>query len=115
NDTLSIVLQAAGRDLIVDPGTGAYTPDLGVRDRFRSTEAHATVRVDGEEINPLPPRPFELPGVDAPRVLRFASRAGFDLVEAEHRGYLRLADPVLHRRVVLLNKKTRRVVIEDHL
>jgi hypothetical protein len=115
NDTLSVVLQAAGRDLVVDPGVGAYTPDRVLRDRFRSTAAHSTVRVDGQEINPLPDRPFELPGVDAPRVVRFVSRGGFDLVEAEHRGYMRLADPVLHRRVLLLNKKERRFVIEDHL
>ncbi len=115
NDTLSVVLQAAGRDLVVDPGVGAYTPDRALRDRFRSTAAHATVRVDGQEINPLPDRPFELPGIDAPRILRFDSRGGFDMVEAEHSGYMRLADPVLHRRVLLLNKKERRFVIEDHL
>ncbi|MFQ5878389.1 MAG: alginate lyase family protein [Acidobacteriota bacterium] len=115
NDTLSVEIQAAGEDLVVDPGVGAYTSNLGLRDRFRATAAHNTVRVDGEEINPLPAEPFRLPGVDAPAILRFASRQGFDLVEAEHRGYLRLDAPVLHRRVLLLNKRTRRFVIEDHL
>jgi hypothetical protein len=115
NDTLSFEMQAGGRDLIVDPGTGCYTRDLGVRRRFRATAAHNTVRVDAEEINPLPERPFELPGADAPAVLRFVSRAGFDLVEAEHGGYLRLPDPVRHRRLLLLNKRTRRFVLEDHL
>lgn len=115
NDTLSVEIQAAGQDLLVDPGTGTYTRDLALRQRFRGTAAHNTVRVDGEEINPLPARPFALPGADSPAVLRFVSRAGFDLVEAEHRGYARLADPVMHRRVVLLNKKTRRFLIEDHL
>ena len=115
NDTLSIEIQAAGEDLIVDPGTGGYTADLALRDRFRSTAAHNTVRVDGQEINPIPAEPFHLPGVDAPRIVRAAFRPGFDLVEAEHRGYARLPDPVVHRRIVLLNHRTRRVVIEDRL
>jgi len=115
NDTLGIEVQALGEDLLVDPGTGAYTPDLPLRDRFRSTASHNTVRVDGLEINPIPPRPFELPGVDRPEVVRFESRAGFDLAEALHHGYARLQDPVVHRRIVLLNKKTRRFVIEDRL
>lgn len=115
NDTLAVEIQAAGRDLIVDPGTGGYTRDLEQRRRFRATAAHNTVRVDGEEINPLPDDPFALPGVDRPSIRRFVSRRGFDLVEAEHRGYLRLPDPVLHRRLLLLNKRTRRILIEDHL
>jgi hypothetical protein len=115
NDTLAVEIQALGEDLLVDPGTGGYTPDLPLRDRFRSTAAHNTVRVDGEEINPLPGRPFELPGIDRPEVVRFESRTGFDLAEALHHGYARLPDPVVHRRIVLLNKRTRRFVIEDRL
>ncbi len=115
NDTLSIEISAGGRDILVDPGVGVYTPDREIRDRFRSTAAHNTVRVDGQEINPLPSEPFRLPGLDEPSILRFVSRRGFDLVEAEHRGYMRLASPVLHRRVLLLNKRTGRFVIEDSL
>jgi hypothetical protein len=115
NDSLSIEIQARGEDLIVDPGSGTYTSDLKLRDRMRSTAAHNTVRVDGAEINPLPEEPFSLPGNDAPMIRRFVSRQGFDLVEAEHRGYMRLPDPVAHRRVLLLNKKTKKFVIEDLL
>jgi hypothetical protein len=115
NDTLSVEIQACGQDLVVDPGTGCYTPDLQMRDRFRSTAFHNTVRVDGQEINPIPTSPFELPGADRPRVVRFESRAGFDLVDALHHGYARLKDPVVHRRIVLLNKRTRRFLIEDRL
>jgi hypothetical protein len=115
NDTLSVEIQAGGEDLIVDPGTGGYTADLAERDRFRSTAAHNTVRVDGLEINPIPPLPFQLPGVDRPSIARSAFRRTFDLVEALHHGYERLVDPVVHRRVVLLNALTRRIVIEDRL
>jgi hypothetical protein len=73
------------------------------------------VRVDGEEINALPDNPFHLPGADRPRIARALLRGRFDLVEAFHAGYERLADPVRHRRIVLLNRGTRRLVIEDRL
>jgi len=115
NDTLSVEVHGAGEDLIVDPGTGSYTVDRAVRDRFRATAAHNTVRVDGEEINPMPEALFSLPGVDRPILRRATFRRTFDFVEAEHHGYERLADPVRHRRVVLLNRGRRRFLIEDRL
>jgi hypothetical protein len=115
NDTLSFELQGEGEDLIVDPGTGQYTGDLQARDRFRGTAAHNTVRVDGEEINPIPPNPFRLSGVDRPEILRAVFRRHFDLVEARHHGWARLADPVAHRRLLLLSRSARRLVIEDRL
>ena len=115
NDTLSFEVQAGGEDLIVDPGTGNYTADLLERDRFRATAAHNTVRVDGAEINPVPANPFRLPGVDRPSIDRAVFRRHFDLIEASHRGYARLADPVVHRRILLLSRTTRRLVIEDAL
>jgi len=115
NDTLSFEAHAEGEDLIVDPGTGQYTADLAARDRFRATAAHNTVRVDGEEINPIPRNPFHLAGIDRPRVLRAVFRRPFDLVEAEHHGYERLADPVTHRRLLFLSRSARRLVLEDRL
>jgi hypothetical protein len=115
NDTLSFEVQAEHEDLIVDPGTGQYTADVVERDRFRATAAHNTVRVDGQEINPIPANPFHLPGVDRPEMLRAVFRRSFDLVEARHHGYERLADPVTHRRLLFLSRVARRLVIEDRL
>jgi hypothetical protein len=115
NDTLSFEVQADGADLIVDPGTGQYTADLEARNRFRATAAHNTVRVDGLEINPIPANPFRLPGIDRPEILRAIFRRQFDLVEARHHGYQRLADPVAHRRLLFLSRSARRLVIEDRL
>lgn len=115
NDTLSFTLHAAGSDLLVDPGTGDYTVDRARRDRFRATAAHNTVRVDGLEINPLPDAFFSLPGQDRPAIRRAVFRRTFDFIEAEHHGYERLADPVRHRRVLLLNRFARRLVVEDRL
>ena len=38
-----------------------------------------------------------------------------DSFEGWHDGYMRLDDPVKHRRVIELDKRTRRIVIEDTL
>src|SRR6266542_349289 len=37
NDTLSFVLAVRGRELVTDPGSGTYTRDPVLRDRFRGT------------------------------------------------------------------------------
>ncbi len=53
NDALSFELSRGNQPLVVDPGTFAYTSDPSERNRFRSTSSHSTLRVGGEEQNPL--------------------------------------------------------------
>ena len=55
NDRLSFELNVAGQDIIVDWGTGVYTADPEMRNRFRSTFNHSTVAVEGLEQNPWAP------------------------------------------------------------
>ena len=51
NDTLSFTLHTSdGRAWFIDPGTGCYTRDESLRNSLRSTAAHNTPVVDGEEI-----------------------------------------------------------------
>lgn len=99
NDTLSFVLTVHGRELVTDPGSGTYTRDQTLRNRFRGTRAHATVEIDGEEINPIERGSlFQLAGLDRPVVEEVDLNGTPQRVRASHRGYRRLPDPVTHRR-----------------
>jgi hypothetical protein len=94
-DVLSFVLWADGAPLIIDPGSYTYTgPERG---SFRSTAAHATVEVDHRDQCEFwgPFRAAHMPNV---RRLRFEQCEEFTVVAAEHDGYRRLPDPVIHRR-----------------
>jgi hypothetical protein len=53
NDQLSFELVVAGRRVVADSGTYAYTRDLEARYAFRATAAHSTVQLGGEEQNPI--------------------------------------------------------------
>jgi hypothetical protein len=114
NDQLSLVVHAAGRPLIVDPGTGAYTSDPVVRDRFRGTAAHATLILDGVEQSPLlDGRPFALPDcARAPKVF-VEERGPTAALVGKHHGYARLG--VTHRRRVVLLRRLAVVLVEDTL
>jgi uncharacterized heparinase superfamily protein len=113
NDTLSFELYA-GRPWIVDPGTYSYTGDLAAYNWFRSTAAHNTLVVDGEEQARFDPRePFLLAPDAVPTVHRWESQSEYDLLDAEHAGYRRLPAPVTHRRQILFDKRRRLWLIRD--
>lgn len=116
NDLLSFELHADGQDLMVDPGSFLYTPDPASRNRFRSTAAHNTVMVDGQEQNRFGEGNLFWLHVDAtPRCLAWETRPDVDVFMGEHDGYARLADPVLHRREIHLRKAARRIEVIDRL
>ena len=48
-DALSLVLYSGGREMLVDPGTAVYNAAPEWRSYFRSSRAHNTVVVDGQE------------------------------------------------------------------
>lgn len=115
NDTLAFDLYAFGEEVLPDRGTGAYTPDLKERDRFRSTLAHNTIQVDAAEMNPFPDEPFRLISADAPRVLGWREGKRYACLRAEHHGYRRLPSGIVHRRAILLDRVRRSFEIEDRL
>ena len=113
-DALSFTLSAGGRELLVDPGTYAYHTQERWRQYFRGTAAHNTVRIDG----------LDQSEQGGSFLWRRQARAGCSLwlssayrdsFEGWHEGYLRLADPVKHRRLVELDKRVREVLVEDRL
>lgn len=92
NDKLSFCLWVEGEWFFIDPGTGVYTSDPEMRDQLRSTRAHNTAMIDGNEQNRfVPGSMFSL--MDDARISDVQwERSG--VVEAT----LRSHRPVVHRR-----------------
>ncbi|MEN3339139.1 MAG: hypothetical protein V7647_2815 [Acidobacteriota bacterium] len=109
SDALSIVLTTAGRPFLVDAGTGTYTMDAAIRDRFRSTAIHNTVVLDGRE-QAVPRGPFHWSSRADATCLVWQSNSGFDYVEGIHDGY----QPKAHARAVFALHGLGWLVI-DHL
>lgn len=117
NDALSFEWHAFGRPVLTDSGAFVYTSAPEWRNRFRSTEFHTALRVDGEELNRFfgPLALWTLQN-DA-RIVdpRFAETADAAWVEAGHVGYERLADPVGVRRRVTLSRAACELTVRDEI
>ncbi len=113
-DALSFTLSAGGRELLVDPGTYAYHTQERWRQYFRGTAAHNTLRIDGLDQSVQGGNFLWLRKARAGCSL-WLSSALKDSFEGWHDGYLRLEDPVKHRRLIELDKAARRVRIDDQL
>lgn len=57
SDTLSVVAVCNGREILTDSGTYTYVGDPALRNAFRGSAAHNTVRVDGRD-QAVPVGPF---------------------------------------------------------
>jgi Heparinase II/III-like protein/Heparinase II/III N-terminus len=116
NDALSIEVSACGTPFIVDPGSYLYTADLHERHLFRSTAWHSTVQIDGAEQNTIAENlPFIIGNEARPRVLEWESTVAHDTLVAEHFGYQRLPQPVIHSRRIVFNKEQRYWSVSDRL
>lgn len=116
NDALSIEVSACGTAFIIDPGTYVYTADLGQRHLFRSTAYHSTVQVDDAEQNTTDAAATFVLGDEAhPLVLECEFGPKLEAVTAEHYGYRRLPQPLVHQRRVLFNKQRRYWSLSDML
>lgn len=60
NDTLAILAERNGHQLLIDPGSYLYTSDISARNEFRSTKKHSVIMVNDEEQNPLTQNPEEI-------------------------------------------------------
>lgn len=111
-DALSLVLSAAGREILVDPGTYAYGAEPRWREHFRGTSAHNTVRIDGLDQS-VSGGAFLWVRHASARCEDFREASGLDVWVGSHDGYCRLPDPVMHRRRVELDKDAGEVRVTD--
>jgi hypothetical protein len=110
-DALAMTLSLGGEELLIDPGTYAYHTQRQWRDYFRSTAAHNTVEVDGMNQSDIGGSFMWLHKANAVAL----AHDGAQLFEGKQDGYLRLRDPVLHRRVIRFDAKRNAVQVEDTL
>ncbi len=96
-DALSVEVRHGGVDILADPGTYCYHGEPAWRQYFRSTLAHNTLELAGENQS-VSGGPFLWTAHAGSRVLR----AGAGSWSAEHDGYARLDPPAVHRRHVSL-------------
>jgi hypothetical protein len=95
-DALALTLSVRGRAFFIDPGTGCYTIDPLVRDRFRSSVSHNTLTLNGCSQS-VPNGPFHWRNAAQATALDWRTDADFDYFEGTHDGY----GPLVHHRSVL--------------
>ncbi len=110
-DALAFTLSMGGEEMLVDPGTYAYHTQRQWRDYFRSTAAHNTVQVDGRDQSQIGGNFMWLHKAQAVAQAHEATH----FFDGKHNGYLRLRDPVMHRRVLRYDAQRNAVQVEDTL
>jgi heparinase II/III-like protein len=113
-DALSFTLSVGGLEFLIDPGTYTYHARGPWRHYFRGTSAHNTLRVDGKDQSQSGGNFMWLRKARAGCSV-WSTDAEMDVFEGWQDGYMGLADPVMHRRRIVLDKAARRVAIEDTL
>jgi len=113
-DALAFTLSVGGLEFFIDSGTYAYHTQEAWRRYFRGTAAHNTVRIDGRDQS-QPGGNFMWVRKAHAGCSHWESAPDCDVFEGWHDGYLVLSAPAVHRRRITLDKKARRIVIEDRL
>ncbi len=111
-DALSVVLFNRGRELLVDPGTFVYNCAPEWRDYFRSTRAHNTVTIDGQD-QAERGGTFRWKTKISSRVERELAPPAMEYIEGEHDGYGRMRQGVIHRRRLLHIPPEYWIVVDD--
>jgi hypothetical protein len=115
-DALAVEVRVGGVDVLADPGTYCYGSEPEWRAYFPSTVAHNTLEVGGVDQSVA----------GGPHLWTRHAKADLEHTDglddgpvaewqAVHRGYRRLRPPAMHRRAVRLERRARRLVIEDRL
>src|SRR5262245_4374396 len=113
-DALSFWLSYGGEEFLIDPGTFTYYSSAQWRSYFRGTAAHNTVRIDRQDQSVSSGTFLWCETADC-RVEHVEGTDEFVQAVGSHDGYRRLPDPVIHTRKLQLFKKSRTLVITDHV
>jgi hypothetical protein len=118
NDVLSLCVWAAGREWITDPGTGSYTGEPDVRNRLRSTSAHATLQLGDREQNELGDGLdglFRLHERARPEVASWRADTDGAVLEARHFGFGTGGERWVHERSIDFSPRSRWWLVRDLL
>lgn len=113
-DALSFFLSIDGQPVFIDTGTYLYHSGGKWRRFFRSTAAHNTIQVDGQD-QAEQLADFMFGDFYNVRNIHWSEREDRIDWGAEHSGYKRLADPVVHRREVSYIKREYSFKVTDTL
>jgi hypothetical protein len=113
-DALSVEVRYGGVDILADPGTYCYHGEPEWRSYFRSTIAHNTVELDGQNQS-RDGGPFLWLSHANGRELSVADYGDIIEWKAEHDGYLSLRAPTRHRRTIQLDRASRSIAIIDQI
>lgn len=98
-DCLAILLNVAGDEVLIDPGTFCYHTDPEWRRYFRGTSSHNTVSIDDRDQS-IQSGNFMWSDHAAPREVEFRAEQVPQRFVGAHNGYCRLKDPAIHRREI---------------
>lgn len=110
NDKLSFELMIDGNDILVDPGTYVYTSNPEDRNRFRSTEYHNTIKLDGCEQSEILHTLFTLRdkvNIKKAELIESQSEISF-YGEIQYEG-------IIHKRIITVNKNDNTWNISDSI
>ena len=114
NDALGFELQIGGEAVFIDPGVPCYTGDLSRHRTARATGSHNVLRIDGQEQAPILGT-WRIGNDAAPTVVRCETDGRDVVITGEHRGYVRLPDPVIHRRTWRFDPAVGRLGLQDEV
>ncbi|BAH54051.1 heparinase II/III family protein [Rhodococcus opacus] len=109
-DALAVTLSVGGEELVGDPGTASYYGHPDWRTAHRGSRAHATVCIDGLDQSVIG-GPFLWSRHARVRMRSIDLSKG--IVDAEHDGYVRLPDPVVHRRCLIAPPTRHAILVVD--
>jgi uncharacterized heparinase superfamily protein len=110
-DLLSYELQVGSQRVVVDSGVYEYSAGFW-RDYFRSTRAHNTVEVAGQDQSEVWSS-FRVARRARPGPVVWQETDHYVLLQATHDGYRRLSVPVIHRRTLVWQKTCFWLVVDE--